>query len=172
MTRIDLLTVSAVWSVFACATVSDALTARRIDARRASAPAISNAMLVGLIRVTGDSAVRVVELRDVDSDVFRLSGEVSRALASVNGAAVVVWGTYDAAGFVVEDFRVLEVHGQPALDGLLQATEDGFALRLTDGSRRVVPRLDSSCVKYVGARVWVIGWDEDAAVVCGLITAE
>jgi hypothetical protein len=85
---------------------------------------------------------------------------------------VVVWGTFDEPGFTVQDFRIMEMHGRPALDGLLEATKDGFALRLMDGSRRMVPRLDSSCVKYVGARVWVIGWDEDADVVCGPIAAE
>lgn len=172
MTRIDLLTVGAVWSVFACASASNVMIGRQIDPQRPSLPAISTAVLGGRIRVTGDSAVRVVELRDVDSDVFRLAGEVSRALASVNGGDVVVWGTFDEPGFMVQDFRVMEMHGRPVLDGLLEATKDGFALRLTDGSRRMVPRLDTSCAKYVGARIWVIGWDEDADAVCGPIATE
>jgi hypothetical protein len=172
MTRIDLLTAAAVWSAVACANASDAVIGRRIDPRQQSQPAISTAVLGGRIRVTGDSGVRVVELRDMDSDVFRLSGDVSRALASVDGGDVVVWGTFDAPGFVVQDFRVTEMHGRSALDGLLEATEQGLALRLTDGSRRAVPGLDSDCAKYVGARVWVIGWDEDADVVCGPIAAQ
>lgn len=129
-------------------------------------------MIGGRIRVTGYGAVRVVELRDVDSDVFRLSGNVSSALASVDGGDVVVWGTFDAsAGFVVQEFKVTGMHGWPALDGVLEATENGFALRLTDGSRRVVPGLDPDCAKYVGARVWVIGWDEQTALMVGLIRA-
>ena len=172
MTRIDLLTLAAVWSAVACANASYVLIGRGIDPRRPSQPATSTSVLGGRIRVSGDGAVRVVELRDVDSDVIQLSGDVSRALASVNGGDVVVWGTFDAPGFVVQDFRVTEMHGRSALDGLLEATKDGFALRLSDGSQRVVPGLDSSCVKYVGARVWVIGWDEDADVVCGPIAAE
>lgn len=172
MTRIGLLTGVAVWSVFACANAPEVVTGRRIDSGRPSQPAISTAVLGGRIRVTGHSAVRVVELRDVDSDVFRLAGEVSRALASVNGGDVVVWGTFDEPGFMVQDFRVMEIHGRPALDGVLEATKDGFAIRLTDGSRRLLPRLDSRCVRYVGARVWVIGWDEDADAVCGPIATE
>jgi hypothetical protein len=129
-------------------------------------------MIGGRIRVTGDSAVRVVEIRDVDSDVFRLSGNVSSALASLDGGDVVVWGTFDAsAGFVVQEFTVTGMYGRPALDGVLEASEDGFALRLTDGSARVVPGLDSGCQKYIGARLWVIGWDEAAAVAFGLIAA-
>lgn len=172
MTRIDLVTVVAVWSAVACANASDVLIGRRIDPPLPSHPQISTAVLGGRIRVTGDSAIPVVELRDVDSDVFRLAGDLSRALASVNGGDVVVWGAFDEPGFVVQDFRVMEMHGRRALDGLLEATKNGFALRLRDGSRRMVPRLDSSCVKYVGARIWVIGWDEDADVVCGPIAAE
>jgi hypothetical protein len=129
-------------------------------------------MIGGRIRVTGASAVRVVEIRDVDSDVFRLSGNVSSALASLDGGDVVVWGTFDAsAGFVVQEFKVMGMHGWPALDGVLEATENGFALRLTDGSRHVVPGLDSACAKYVGARVWVIGWDEHTELMVGLIRA-
>jgi len=35
---------------------------------------------------------------------------------------------------------------------------------------RVVPGLSSDCAEHVGARMWVIGWDE-SEVVFGLIEA-
>jgi hypothetical protein len=50
--------------------------------------------------------------------------------------------------------------------------DEGFALRLTDGSLRVVPGLAAECAEHVDARVWVTGWEEDAeAVQSGLIAA-
>lgn len=63
------------------------------------------------------------------------------------------------------------MYGRPALDGVLEVTDDGFALRLSDNSLRVVPGLDSECAEYVGARSWVIGWDDDTDVQFGPIGA-
>lgn len=168
MTRINLFTVAAVWLALTCKDAPNAALDRPTDPQ--GLPAASTAAMAGRIRVTGDGALRVVELRDVDSDEFRLLGSASSALVSVDGGDVVVWGTFDAsAGFVVQEFKVMGMHGWPALDGVLEATADGFALRLADGTRRVVPGLDSRCAQYVGDRVWVIGWDEDTEVLFGLI---
>lgn len=170
MTRIHLLTVAAVCCAVVCTDTPDALTGRPIDPEGPSQPATSTAAIAGRIRVTGDTADRVVELRDADGDVFRLLGSMSSVLASVDGGDVVVWGTFDSTpGFVVQQFKVAGMHGGPALDGVLEATAGGFALRMADGSLRAVPGLRSDGAKYVGSRVWVIGWEENAGVVIGVI---
>jgi hypothetical protein len=94
------------------------------------------------------------------------------ALASVDGGDVVVRGTFDLnPGFVVDEFQVTGMYGRPALDGVLEVTADGFALRLSDNSVRVVPGLTSDCENYIGARIWVIGWDDDTEVQFGPIGA-
>jgi hypothetical protein len=148
----------------------DAALNRPIDRGGPIQPVPSTAAIAGRIRVTGDTADRVVELRDADGDVFRLLGSVTSALASVDGGDVIVWGTFDSTpGFLVRQFKVAGMRGGPARDGVLEATEGGFALRMADGSLRVVPGLHSDGAKYVGSRVWVMGWDEDAGAVIGLI---
>lgn len=171
MTSIHLFTVAAVCCAVVCTGAPDDALNRSIDRGGSIQPVPSTTAIAGRIRVTGDTADRVVELRDADGDVFRLLGSVSSALASVDGGDVIVWGTFDSTpGFLVREFKVAGMHGGPALDGVLEATEGGgFALRMADGSLRVVPGLHSHGAEYVGARVWVMGWDEDAGVVIGLI---
>ena len=129
--------------------------------------------IAGRISVTGISADGLVELQDGFGNVYRLVGSEASALASVDGGDVVVRGTFDAnPGFVVDEFEVTAMYGRPALDGVLETTDEGFALRLTDGSLRVVPGLADECAEHIGARVWVTGWEGDAeAVQSGLIAA-
>jgi hypothetical protein len=93
--------------------------------------------------------------------VYRIAGRLTSALAGVEDGDVVAWGTFDATpGFVVHRFQVTGMHGRPALDGIIEMTTDGFGVRLTDGSLREVPGLTVRCAKYLGSRVWVIGWEE------------
>ena len=173
MTRSRFLTVAAVLSVVACTDNPNAILTGPIDPSQPILPSPSRVMLAGRISVSGIGADRVVDLTDGNGRVYRLLGNESGALASVDGGDVVARGTFDAnPGFVVDEFQVTGMHGRPALDGVLEATEHGFALRLPDNSLRVVPGLDSECAKYIGARLWVIGWDDDSAVVYGLIAAQ
>ncbi|HEY5544428.1 MAG TPA: hypothetical protein VIK50_00085 [Gemmatimonadaceae bacterium] len=171
MKRSRIFTVAAVLSVVACTDNPNAILTGPIDPSQPILPSPSTATIAGRISVSGIGADRVVELTDADGGVYRLVGNESRALASVDGGDVVARGTFDAnPGFVVDEFTVTGMHGRPALDGVLEASEDGFALRLSDGSVRVVPGLSSDCAEHVGARMWVIGWDE-SEVVFGLIEA-
>jgi hypothetical protein len=129
-------------------------------------------MLAGRISVSGLGDDPVVDLSDEHGDVYRLLGNETIALASVDGGDVIAYGTWDASpGFVVQEFQVVAMYGRPALDGVLEVSEEGFALRLTDGSIRLVPGLTGDAADYVGARLWVIGWDENSDVVFGLIGA-
>jgi len=132
----------------------------------------STTTIAGRIRVVGSGADLAIELRDGLDNVYRLVGSKAAALASVDGGDVIARGTFDAnPGFVVEEFQVTAMHGRPALDGRLEATNDGLAIRLLDGSLRVVPGLPENCAEHIGARLWVIGWDGDekAPVEFGLI---
>src|SRR5262245_24025776 len=135
-------------------------------------PAPSTAAASGRVIVSGIGADRVVELRDDHGDVFRLLGHETIALANVGGGDVIVWGTWDAnPGFVVSEFTVTGMHGRPALDGVLEGTADGFALRLNDGSIRDVSGLNAECVAFLGSRVWVVGWDDAIDVQLGIIAS-
>ena len=134
------------------------------------APAPSTSVLSGRIIVSGIGADRIVELRDDHGDVFRLLGNETIALANVDDGDAVVWGTWDAnPGFVVSEFKVTGMHGRPALDGVLEALDEGYALRLSDGSLTVVPGLTSEWDVYVGARVWVVGFEDGSDVLVGVI---
>jgi hypothetical protein len=133
-------------------------------------PVPSTAALSGRIIVSGIGADRIVELRDDHGDVFRLIGIETIALANVGGGDAVVWGTWDAnPGFVVQQFKVTGMHGRPALDGVLEQSDAGLVLRLNDGSYRVMPGLASECEAYLGARIWVVGFEDGADVQLGVI---
>jgi hypothetical protein len=133
-------------------------------------PVPANSALSGRILVRGIGAARVVELRDDHGDVFRLLGSETIALANVDGGDAVVWGTWDASpGLVVSKFKLTGMNGRPALDGVLEATDEGFSVRLNDGSFRGVPGLSAECVAYLGARVWVVGFEDGTDVELGMI---
>ena len=136
-------------------------------------PTPSTTVLSGRISVTGLLGYdRKIELWDVAGEVWRLVGSQSSALASVDGADVVVRGTFDAnPGFVVEDFQVTGMLGRPALDGVLEAIDEGFGLRLADGSLREITGMTSEGAEFVGARLWVIGFEEGSEAVFGRIEA-
>jgi len=172
MTRNRFFTLVAVFSIAACSDNNSSMTGPidRRDPSQPILPAPSTATISGRISVSGYED-RAIELRDADGNLYRLVGREADRLASVDGADVVARGTFDAnPGFVVEEFQVTGMFGRPALDGVLEATADGYALRLNDGSLRVVPGL-TNCSQHVGARLWVIGWDEESGPQFGLIAA-
>jgi hypothetical protein len=169
MKQLHYLVLASAFAV-ACADSPTAYSGTTIGGYPPPAPAPSTAALSGRIIVSGIGADRIVELRDDHGDVFRLLGNETIALANVDSGDVVVWGTWDAnPGFVVSEFKVIGMLGRPALDGVLEATDEGFALRLSDGSQTVVPGLTSDCAAYLGARIWVVGFEDGTDVQIGVI---
>ena len=160
----------AVVLLAACAGCSDAQDAAGpIDQALPTEVPFSTGKISGQVTVRFIGEEQVVELRDERGSVYRIAGRLTSALASVGDGDVVAWGTFDAnPGFVVHRFQVTGMHGRPALDGVLEMTKDGFGVRLTDGLLREVPGLTVGCAKYLGARVWVAGW-EDFEVTFGLV---
>ena len=172
MQRLRVLMAAAAFSLVACTDIPNSAITAPKDPRQPLLPTPSTMTLSGRISVTGlVDYDRKIELWD-GAELYRLVGSQSSALASVDGADVVVRGTFDAnPGFVVEEFQVTGMLGRPALDGVLEATGDGFSLRLSDGSLRAVPNLTSECAEFVGTRLWVIGFEEGSEVVFGRIAA-
>ena len=170
MKRLSILTLGAVVSIVAC-TDNPNNTATGLDGPPITDPPL--ATIAGRIIVTGVGSDRLVELRNEGGTVYRLVGDQTGALASVDGGDVVARGTFDAnPGFVVQDFQVTGMRGRPALDGVLQITAAGFALKLTDGTLRVIPGLPSECMEYVGSRLWVIGFEDAEGAEFGRIGAQ
>lgn len=164
MMRTSFLTVAAVFGIAACTDNPNAVLTGPIDPAQPLLPTPSVATIAGRIIVTGTGSNRLVELRDAGGTVYRLVGDQTGALASVDGGDVIARGTFDAnPGLVVQDFQVTGMRGRPALDGVLEVTAQGFALRMRDGTLRVIPGLPSECAEYMGARLWVIGFDEPTA---------
>lgn len=163
MTRSRFLTLAAVFAVVACTDNPNGILTGPIDPEQPLLPTPSLATLSGRISVSGAGDDRLIELRDASGGVYRLVGSESGALASVDGGDVVARGTFDAnPGFVVQDFQVTGMHGRPALDGVLEVTQDGFALRLANDELRAVP-LRADCIQHVGYRLWVVGWEDPQA---------
>ena len=170
MMRTRFLTVAAVFGIAACTDNPNAVLTGPIDPAQPILPSPPTSTIAGRISVQGTGTDRLIELTDATGRVYRLVGSESVALASVDGGEVIARGTFDAnPGFVVQDFQVTGMYGHPALDGVLEVTDEGFALRLRDGSLRVVAGLTSDCAEHVGARLWVI--EDGSEVQFGLIAA-
>ena len=171
MKRSQYLMATALASLVACTDIPNAAVTAPRDPRQPDSGS-SSMTLSGRISVTGLPGYdRKIELWD-GAELYRLVGSQSSALASVDGADVVVRGTFEAdPGFVVEEFQVTGMLGRPALDGVLVATDEGFALRLNDGSLRAVENLTSECADFIGSRLWVIGFEKGSEVVFGRIAA-
>jgi hypothetical protein len=120
----------------------------------------SFAELQGVVEVNGTEEYGV-RLRLPDGTTIQLIGGETERLARVVGAEVYVRGTWDAPpGLVVESFLVIAVDGRAASDGVLVQTDDGFALRLRDGSLHMLPALPEALMELIGARIWLTGIDE------------
>lgn len=57
--------------------------------------------------------------------------------------------------FAVVDFVVRRANGREALDGMLQARGDGFALSLPDGSMHALRGTPPQFTQLVGRRIWL-----------------
>ncbi len=172
MSRSRYFMLAAVFSIVACTDNPNSVVTAPNNPTQPIPSTPSQVTLSGRISVTGLAGYDLkIELWD-GAELYRLVGSESSALASVDGADVVVRGTFDAnPGLVVQDFEVTGMLGRPALDGVLEATDEGYALRLADGSLRAVPGLTSELDEFVGARLWVIGFEEGSEVVFGRIEA-
>ena len=170
MTRMRVFAMAGVASLIACSDNPNATLAGPLDPYRPVPTGPLTATIAGRIGERPLLEDQGIELYGVEGGVYRLLGSASDALASVQGADVIVRGTFDANGdFVVKEFEVTGMNGRAALDGVLEATDEGFALRLSDGLLQAVPGLPAACAEHVGQRLWVIGWDYDPPVQCGVI---
>jgi len=170
MTRAPIFAVAGVISLIACSDNPNSTLAGPLDPYRPVPVTPLATTILGRIGVHPLADDQAIELQGVDGGVYRLLGNASDALASVQGADVVVRGTFDANGdFVVLEFEVTGMNGRPALDGVLEATDGGFALRMSDGLLQDIPGLPDDCAENVGRRIWVVGWDYDPPVQYGVI---
>lgn len=75
------------------------------------------------------------------------------------------------ARFVVYSFEVVAMLDRPALDGILELTTDGFAIRLANGDVRLVTGCPGHFAEYVGQRLWVVGSEDEPPFVFGVIAS-
>ncbi len=126
-------------------------------------PAAADDTLRGIVRVTGNEPAVTIILEPsvapdrIDARAVTLAGErtVLRQLADME---VVVTGTSESdARFVVSDVALRAVSGVTALDGILEQSDGGYAIRTRDGTRLPVAHLPAPLRARVGQRVWIAG---------------
>jgi hypothetical protein len=120
-----------------------------------------------------DNAV-VLELDDQSKII--VVGSQAIGLASVTGALVLVEGIwsdgYDGDSYVLDAqrFEVLSVGGHAAVDGLLEATDNGFALRLYGGDLYELIDPPAALLEHMGARVWITMAEDGSFAAFGVIS--
>lgn len=111
-----------------------------------------------------------VFLTQADASI-RLIGSEADALHSLAGAEVEVRGTNEAKeAFLVRSFSVRVVDGQPAADGILEQTNDGYGLWKADNTLKMIVDPPAQLIQYVGERVWIAGADDQPPVAFGVIS--
>jgi hypothetical protein len=110
--------------------------------------------LRGSIVMTGGQII----LHTDGGSARRLIGPEVRRLHGVVGADVLVRATDDAVGgLLVASFTLLAMDGLPAIDGVLEAVDGGYAVCPVDGSPRMLMDPPPELIDHLGARVWVTG---------------
>lgn len=130
----------------------------------------SLATVMGRISVLGSGGDRVVQITTANGDDHLLLGSESAKLTSVDGADVIVRGTWDGnPGLVVHDFQVVSMFDRPAVDGTLELTALGYSLRLANGQVQQVTGCPDSIAEHVGKRLWVVGSEDEPPFWYGVI---
>jgi len=128
----------------------------------------SRTELAGIV-VRSGTDISPVYLQMPDA-LVPLQGGAASPMTSVIGAEVQVRGTWDGnAALIVESFTVTAVNGLPAIDGILEAMTDCYALRLVDGSVHRLTAAPAELQAHVGARVWVTESADATEVAFGVI---
>ncbi len=126
--------------------------------------------LVGLFALEGsEPGVRAV-LRISNASVELV--DAPRELRGLSRARIVVMGTHlDARRFRVLSFRVVEIGGQLARDGMLcrDAAAGGYHLVLADGSMHALVAMPPGLAELTGHRVWVVESGDGSVASYGII---
>ena len=158
-----LILISAALAMVACAD-EHGITGTAGGNTAPTAPAATRAM-IGFVELDGGA----IALR-VDQTRIPLAGMDAEPLRNLGGAEVEVRGSDDVVGaFNVIAFTVLSVDGRAAADGILQLVDDGYTLRLNDGSYRAVIDPPEELKALVSHRVWVAGPPDASPEAFGLI---
>ena len=125
----------------------------------------------GVVTLTGTAPARQTVLKDRNGAIITMSGMATSGLARLEGAEVVVRGVrITPRDVVVSDYIVRSVNGNPAWDGRLEESTNGWTLQLTDGSgRKRISAMPSGLRGLAGSRVWVSIRTGETPIAFGLI---
>lgn len=112
--------------------------------------------LRGVVTVEGVPPVLRVFLVMADGSRLAMTGLAMRDLLNIDGLEVDVRGIPNGPReLVVSGFIARAYNGAPVWDGTLMRTEDGWALRLTEGGTRGLGNITPTLQRFGGSRVWI-----------------
>lgn len=178
MTRAQLFIAAAV--LIACGCTDSSLGPTNVGVPSATPPQIPISVITGTV-VTESSTPLGVILRLDSGELVELVGSEASRLVMVDGAEVQLRGTWTdplleqlrndvTSAFAVEEFLVLAVAGNPAMDGVLGQEDGRYYLHLTGGDD--VFWFDDAPTEFdanIGKRIWVTGSSEDPPLRFGVI---
>lgn len=141
-------------------------------------PPNSSAQLTGKVSIDGLAVDNAVYLELDDQSRVILVGSQVIGLHSVNGAVVFVEGNWsdgyalgDNQVLDVQRFEVLSIEGRPAIDGILQQTPEGYALRLQSGDFYALIDPSAALLEHMGQRLWITTAETGEADGFGVISS-
>ncbi len=114
--------------------------------------------LRGIVTLIGSAPAKQVVLRSSSVTApVALSGMVTSGLSHLAGTEIVVRGVkVTPRDWVVTSYVVRAMNGIPALDGVVEVTNNSWTLRLTEtGLFKRLTNVPAALKASVGARVWV-----------------
>lgn len=132
----------------------------------------------GVVHVVG-AAPGILSLRPASGGAMDLMGEDLAALRAAAGLEVALFGqfgpasgvTMSASGFVITRFAVRAADGDPAIDGVLERSAEGFVLRLADGERLTLESVPEPLRTAIGMRIFWVGPLDSAPRAYGVLGA-
>lgn len=115
--------------------------------------------ITGRVDVVGAEPLTQVMIRPQDGPALRVTGDNVRFLERAAGATVEATGVVEDedATLDVRTFKVTDVDGMPAIDGVLFRDAQGFGLVDSAGETHRMDSPPAALQRLVGARVWITG---------------
>lgn len=137
-----------------------AATAICAACHRTSSPAPET--LRGIVKTVGTARLSELVLQKITADSARVplraSATDAAALARVTGAVVALYGDFAAADtLTVSSFRVVEVDGQPVVDGVVRSENGRLSVCPSRSPCLPFGNPPNALRTLIGARIWIGG---------------
>lgn len=140
-----------------------------------TAPVAPRVTFTGVVQVTGNEPMTMVQLLTTAQQVVTLDGALLDELRAAAGLEVEITARPIGAAAErivrVEQYAVRAADGTPAIDGVLRATPQGLVFERANGTRTLLTEVPTALRDHVGARIFWVGSLDRFPLAYGILRA-